>query len=156
MKKVGTSQIWIVNMKTLAIIAMFVLCQTACFEESTLLKPTPQASNHCVIEDLQAPEVWKRCLDKSVKLKGIRTPPERIGQHPSLAAPSLDPNKPSQFQEYMDVGSSQIILLTRTEIRCEQALEVEGVLKEIDLGGEKGTKNEYRNWFIEVATQRCL
>lgn len=112
----------------------------------------------CVIETLKSEEAWEQCLGKLVQLQGTHASPERVMQHPVVQTPQLmeDDNKSRQHQDYLDVEGRQIILLTQDKISCAGTMEVSGLLKKIDLGGEKGTKGEYKNWIVEVSDFHCI
>lgn len=114
----------------------------------------------CVIEEVAKMASWQRCKDKWITVTGIHTPAYQVMQHPILITPApidLPDQKPSfQFQDYMNIGSRQVILLSQQAISCLGEMEVKGKLQQVALGGEKGTKNEYENWVIEVDEYRCL
>jgi hypothetical protein len=114
----------------------------------------------CIIDDVAKKGSWQRCQDKWITVTGIHTLPHQVMQHPILVMPAsiyLSEQKLSfQFQDYMNIGSYQVILLSKKEITCLGEMEVKGKLQQVALGGKKGTKNEYKNWVIEVDKYRCL
>lgn len=97
---------------------------------------------------------WMRCDGKPVQLTGHS--PRMIMQHPRLAPSMVPPGLPKIYQRYTNVGESQIILLTRTRVKCDGLMKVEGVLNHISLGGKARTKESYTGWSVDVSHIECL
>jgi hypothetical protein len=118
----------------------------------------PEKSPACVIETVKSAEAWEHCLDKTVQLQGTHASPAKIMQHPVMVmqTPQQTDSESRQYQDYLEIGGRQIILITQAEIPCENAMEVSGLLKKIDLGGQKGTKGEYKNFVVEVSDFQCI
>jgi len=113
----------------------------------------------CVIVEVTEVASWQRCQNKPITVTGTRTPPEQVVQHPMLIVPAsmgLPVQQAFKFQDYLNIGYYQVILLTKQEISCADKMEVKGKLRHFALGGQQGTKNEYQNWVIEVDEFRCL
>ena len=92
---------------------------------------------------------WSACLDKEVSLSA--TSPDMLYQHPSIASPEGE----DSVQGYIAVGKRQLIVLSDAPNPCSGTFSVEGILKEISLGGEPGTKGSYRNFYLSRARFRC-
>jgi len=90
------------------------------------------------------------CVGETVQLTG--TVPEIIYSHPMLSSPE----GVNSVQSYVNIGDRQLIVLSSQAISCSSSIEVTGILREIDMGGEEGTRGSYSNFYIEQSIIRCL
>lgn len=109
-------------------------------------------SSDKVCEVSKKKHLSKTCQNKTVRLEGAIS--RRIMQHPVMTMPDV-PGEKKTFQNYLDTKFGQIVLVSNDEITCADKIEVEGVLSMINLGGEPGTKNSYKNPFVQVAKFSC-
>lgn len=120
----------------------------------TSLIISQQSNAICVLDKNVSSAEWFKCANKQVQITG--TPPNMIMQHPMLNMPSFSAKTKPTLQSYLNVGSKQIILLSKTRINCFAKMEVFGQLRRISLGGRQGTKNSYKGWSLRVYKYRCF
>ena len=92
---------------------------------------------------------WRDCLEKDVSLSA--SVPNVVMQHPILAAPMGD----DSIQNYITVGERQIIALSNIQNPCAKNFVVQGLLKEISLGGPAGTRGSYSNYYLSNTQFVC-
>jgi hypothetical protein len=119
-------------------------------------------NNYCAVNNTNLTS-WLNCNGKRIHINGHLTPPQEIMQHPVLDNLQLSPsgfggklNIKRTMQNYMNVGQRQIILISDTSIECIDEMEVKGMLENVSLGGEPGTKSSYKGWSIRVSDYHCF
>lgn len=146
------------------------LAISGCAERSAREEPARQASNDreeepAATSDTAEPAVaqatsasppdctsgsaWRRCVGKRVRVVGRRAPD--IMQHP-IPPPGLV----EEVIDYVDVEGTQIVVVSRSPMECAGEVEITGILREVNLNGREGTKDEYRGYRVEDASSRCL
>lgn len=96
----------------------------------------------CVGSD---PATWGSCTGQTVTLNVTR--PKMIPNAPILAGPDRQ-------QDYFEVGGTSLIALVKEPVGCDN-VALMGTLRVVDLGGPKGTPEEWRGWVIDVASVTC-
>ena len=92
----------------------------------------------------------QECIGQFVQIKG--SVPQMVFSHPILSSPSgVD-----SVQKYIQVGELQLIILSEGDWTCSGDVQVNGILKEIDMGGPEGTRGSYRNYYISKSEIQCL
>ena len=92
----------------------------------------------------------QECIGQLVQIKG--SIPQMVYSHPILSSPSgVD-----SVQKYIQVGELQLIILSEGDWTCSGDVQVNGILKEIDMGGPEGTRGSYRNYYISKSEIQCL
>ena len=112
-------------------------------------EPAPEAGGRC-----EPGDDWAKCEGQEVELRGQK--PRMVMQHPMINQPEgLSPDARNTQQGYVDVGDTQVIVLTSAAFDCAGAMVVVGTLERVDLGGEPGTKGSYAGWSVSDATVTC-
>ncbi|MCA9491168.1 MAG: hypothetical protein KC621_14660 [Myxococcales bacterium] len=101
------------------------------------------AGGACVPED---PATWEACDGTRQTVSG--TVSQAVANHPVSAGPG-------EVQLYLDVGNTQIVVITTSDPGCEGAMSATGDLRVVDLGGAPGTMNSYRGLVIGGAEVSC-
>jgi len=99
---------------------------------------------------------WEKCDGKRVKVTGKMA--EFAMQHPTGLHDRFDPETTEfkkQHEAYLELNDAQIVLTSSEKITCSDAIEVEGLVDLVDLGGEEGTKSGYKNIWIKVRSYQC-
>ncbi len=94
---------------------------------------------------------WKACDGRRTTLAATMTPPGRVTNHPMLTGPAGMPGARSH-QDYVDVGDTQVIVLSAKPLACKGALTVTGTLRSIEM--PKGP-HTYRGWSIDADAVTC-
>ncbi len=112
-------------------------------------------ADYCVIDESDW-SAWETCKNQIVKIIGHIS--EFPKQHPTGLHNSFDPDTNElkiKFENYMDINGFQVVLTTDEKINCKGRIEVEGLVDIVDLGGQRGTKESYKNIWIKVMNFKC-
>jgi len=104
----------------------------------------PVFADDCIVKDAASLE---SCKDKSVTASGPRIGMFDVPEYFMQADPNFTGGE--GIQDYMAVGESQVILHTKEEVQCPDNIEVKGILKKMELEGQKA-------WMISVTEFKCL
>ncbi|MFO0550703.1 MAG: hypothetical protein U0271_20075 [Polyangiaceae bacterium] len=106
-------------------------------------EPTAQTN------DCAANAEWRRCVGKRVRVVGRPAPD--VMQHPMPP-----PGAAEETVDYVDVDGAQLVVVLKSPMQCAGQVEITGILREVNLNGPAGTKEEYRGYRVEDASSRCL
>jgi hypothetical protein len=112
-------------------------------------------ANDCDI-DGNTWEAWEKCDNQVVKIAGRIS--EFPMQHPTGLHNAFNPHTKAfetKMENYMDYKGAQLVLTSKEAITCKGRIEVEGIVDLIDLGGQEGTKQGYKNIWIKVIHFEC-
>ena len=119
---------------------LIVACVSSSKKEETTAPPVVSRST---VQDVQIAEeicdfeaLGRACLGKRVRLIG--SVPDMIYNHPIISESSGE----NAVQSYIDSEERQIIVLSSERKSCSKNIEVLGILREIDMGGEEGTRGK--------------
>jgi len=117
-------------------------------KQAGTIKPFP--TEICEVKTKE--DLLEKCVGKRVKING--TMAKTILKHPNLTYPDISSMGGYTSENHIDTQWGQLGLISQKPIKCQETVEIEGILRVTSLADEAG-KDNYKVPYVQVLVFQC-